>query len=179
MKAPKEVRDDPRVKRAKRQAWIPVGIVAILLAGLSFFVLAQLIPKEPVQVYSSHLVENEACPLGPVHVVSDSVVKEEDISYLRYTSVWEQVGQPSNTQPGGESVFDVPKEVTPYPRQEIGSPFTRTAPAQPGDWSLRTEVVASFHVWGVPRVQEHVYSTKGVLTVIPLTSKKCIAKGME
>jgi hypothetical protein len=172
-----EAQQDPRVKRARRQAWIPVAIIAILGVLLSYFVIAQAIPAQPAQIYSSHVVEEEVCPLGRVHIVSKYEINDYDITYLNFVSTWQQVGQPTATQPGGQVTLDAPGELESVVRHDSIAAFVRTAPAQPGRWRLTTDVEVSFDVMGVPRVQEYTYETPGILTVIPLTSSQCQVEG--
>lgn len=167
---------DPRVRRAKRLVWLPVAVIVILAAGLSVFIASQLVPAQPVKTYHSTILDKQVCPLGEVHVVSDYEIKDYDITYLKYTSTWEEVGQPTNTQPGGEATFEK-DDVRPVGRTTAVARFVRTAPAFPGQWKLTTEVVTSFDVWGVPRFDEYNYKSHGILTVMPLTSKKCLKEG--
>src|SRR5215216_780879 len=160
-------------ERLRRLRLLTYGVGALIL----FFALMALVfgiiqaaPADPVKVYDSHLGTDLACPTEGIPVITDIEMISSDVEKIEYESNWQELGNALNTRPGG--TFEI-TDNDPYKRQQIVSPFIRTAPLQSGEWTLTTSVDVYYDWAGFPRHETLEFASTGVLEVVPLSSERC------
>lgn len=159
-----------KFRRLRLIVW-GVGVLVVILAffGIAFIAL-QAAPSEPVVVYDSKLTLTSACPTESVPVANDIEVKSDTVRAIKYTSTWEELGNPLSRKPAGAYIQH---HVNQAKRHTELSRFLRVAPLQSGMWVLHTDAVVYYSVAGIPRQDTLAYDSRGTLAVDKLANKKC------
>ena len=167
---------EQRVKTITRQVKLVVGVICFFAFVAVAFLVALLLPYNPMTIHSYTPTPSEVCPDDLIAVEVDYEIADEmDVEEVEVRSYWSAVDAEGVTE--GQKALEVEGQwegaSLASGRNTITSSLLRSAPRLPGEWLVTADIRVRGSAFLVPHIQEIRVTADEITTVLPPDDERC------